>query len=98
MASNDLCTDCTWAVRALKDLMCDPSIEGNMVRASAGRAVRLLARSRHQSREEPARVIFVHTHACAGGLAHRQHLQRHRQQQAAGAAAWARAWERVQSV
>ncbi|KIY95360.1 saposin [Monoraphidium neglectum] len=29
--SNDLCSECTWAVRALKDLMCDPGVEGNVV-------------------------------------------------------------------
>ncbi|KAI8466384.1 MAG: hypothetical protein J3K34DRAFT_433787 [Monoraphidium minutum] len=30
-AANDLCSECTFAVRALKDMMCDPSIEGTVV-------------------------------------------------------------------
>lgn len=30
VAANDLCGDCTLAVRALKDLMCDPAIEGTV--------------------------------------------------------------------
>jgi hypothetical protein len=95
-APSDLCGTCKEAVRVMKDLMCDPAIEGDVVR---GREPGVFLRQRVRGGLRPPQRVRaarldtqpwrslehrVRNPPFTGGLGHRQRVPRNRQPEGGG--------------